>query len=341
MSVPGAAPAAAPAAPSSSGGVSVALTADKTSATVGDPLVLTIRIRHPKDVVVLSIDADRALQAATVLDQKDETPRPLPDGGLEEVRRVTVALYETGRKEIAPPRVTWHDAAGHDGSTAAASGVAIDVASILTPGQNEPADIKRPAAMPERLLWPFVVAGVVLLLAAAAYLLWRRRRGAVPAAAPVLPPPPPRPAHEIAYQELERLLSSGLLEQGRVKEFYIEFAAIVRRYLAARYGIDTFERTTYEVLEALRAHRLPVRASALAADVMGASDLVKFARYDADRDETRHAVENAYRLIDETRAPDAPPAAESAAAGRAGDAEPPAGTPAARRAATGGAGGAA
>jgi hypothetical protein len=132
-----------------------------------------------------------------------------------------------------------------------------------------------------------------------------------------VPAAPPRPAHEIAYAELERLLSSGLLEAGRVKEFHIELAEILRRYLEARYGIDTFERTTWEVMEALRAARLPIRVHAALGEFFAACDLVKFAKYLPDPAETRGTVERAYRLVDETREIPAPaaPAPAAAAAG--------------------------
>ena len=134
--------------------------------------------------------------------------------------------------------------------------------------------------------------------------------------APAAPPGPPRPAHETAYAELERLLSSGMLEKGLVKQFYIELAEILRRYLTARFEVETFERTTSEILEALRAVRLPVRALAATADFFAACDMVKFAKYLPAPDETRATVERSYALIDETKAREtAAPAAEGALAG--------------------------
>ncbi|MBI4169594.1 MAG: hypothetical protein HY510_06625, partial [Acidobacteria bacterium] len=182
-------------------------------------------------------------------------------------------------------------------------------ASVLGTGDTRPADIKPPARMPERRMWPWVLAALGLL-GAGAWLWWRRRRPAVALEAPAVPPLPP---HETAYAELERLLASGLLEKGRIKEFYIDLAEILRRYLEGRYGIDTFERTTFEILEALRAVRLPVRIAAATAEFLGECDLVKFARYLPAAEETRGTVERAYRLVDETRpAPAASEVAEQA-----------------------------
>ena len=108
-----------------------------------------------------------------------------------------------------------------------------------------------------------------------------------------------------------------------MKQFYIELAEILRRYVAARFGVDTFERTTAEILEALRLARLPTKGMALTSEFFGACDMVKFAKYVPPPEETRSTVERAYLLIDETRtreaaAPDRGLAATAGAAAGGG-----------------------
>jgi len=77
--------------------------------------------------------------------------------------------------------------------------------------------------------------------------------------------------------------------------------------------------TTSEILEALRLARLPLRGMTSTAEFFGACDMVKFARHAPPAEETRATVERAYRLIDETRAPEQPaeaPAGVAAGGGR-------------------------
>jgi hypothetical protein len=305
------APVTSPAPDSGASPVTLEVSADRSSVTVGDPVTLTFRLRHAKDVSVVTFDADGALAALEVLDQKEATPRVLEDGRVEEMRTVTVAAYETGSKEIAPVRVIYKDAAGKEGSVAARR-IPISVTSVLTEGQNEPADLKKPAEMPERALWPWMLLVALLVAALVAFLWWRRRRRR-PDADAVVPAAPPRPAHEIAYAELQRLLNSSLLEKGAVKEFYIELAEIIRRYLGSRYGVDTFDRTSSEILDSLRLARAPVKAMAMISEFLSACDLVKFAKHVPDKDETRRTVESAYRLVDETRMVETPAAPAPAA----------------------------
>jgi hypothetical protein len=306
------------AAPAPAGPVQLSGRIDHISVTVGDPVVLTYTLHRPAATEVVSFDADQALSSLTVLNQVQGAPRPLPDGSVEETRMLMVAAFKTGRQEIPAIKVLTRDASGHE-ETVASAPMSFDVASVLKEGESTPADLKHPFAMAETLYWPWVALGV-LMVAAVAYLWWRRRRRRPAPALPAVPPPVPRPEHEIAYEELQQLLASGRLERGEAKAFYIELAEILRRYLGRRFAIETFERTTFEILEALRAARLQANAASLAAQLLGSCDLVKFAKYLPERDETRRHVEQAYRLIDETRRREAPPAEATLGAVAAGGA---------------------
>lgn len=303
-----------PAPPEEAGPVRIEVSADRTNVTVGDPVAVSVRLVHPADVRITTFDPERSLGDIALLDRRSGEPLQLPDGRLQETRILRVARYETGPAEIPSFEAVFVDAAGKEGRVASRP-LAITVSSVLAEGDTGPADINKPAEMPERALWPWITAAA---LAAAALALWLRQRGKARRAATSAPPAPaapPRPPHETAYAELERLLSSGLLEKGRLKEFYIELAEIMKRYLTVRFGVDTFERTTSEILEALGLARLPVRGMTATAEFFGACDMVKFARHSPPPEETRVTVERAYRLIDETHAPDRAERPEGAAAG--------------------------
>ena len=309
-------PEAPPVAPAEAGAVRIEVQTDRKTVTVGDPITVTVRLIHPPEVRLTSFEPERYLGDLTLLDRKTAETRTLPDGRLLETRVLRVARYRIGTARIPSLEATFVDAAGKAGKVATAP-VPFAVGSILSEGDTRPADIKNPAVMAVRAIWPWVLAAMAAGAVAAVWMWRRRARRARPAAA--VPASPPRPAHDVAYAELERLLSAGLLEAGRVKQFYIELAEILRRYVAARFGVDTFERTTAEILEALRLARLPTKGMALTSELFGACDMVKFAKHVPPPEETRSTVERAYLLIDETRTREAaaPDRGLAAAAGAA------------------------
>ncbi len=291
------------AAATQAGDLRLQVTVDRTEVTVGDPVTLTVRLSYPKGTTLRSFAPERSLGSLALLDRTIAPQRLLEDGRMEETRVLKVAAYQVGAVEIPALQVQAVDASGQE-VKASSEAIALHVASVLKPGETAPADIKPQARMPERPLWPLVLLGLAAV-AAAGWLVWRRRR--------------PRPPEATAAPAAP--LSSGLLEAGRIKELYIEMAEILRRYVAARFGVETFERTSTEILEALRAARTPVKVTAMTAEFFAACDLVKFAKHRPGIEETRGAFEMAYRLVDETRpaapaaemVPEAPAAASGAA----------------------------
>jgi hypothetical protein len=316
---PSEAGAAAPGAAGAAGaaGVTLGARADHQQVTVGDPIAVTFTLRHPEGTTLAEFDADHALKDLEVLGQTTTAPKRLADGTVEEGRVITIAAYKTGSMEIPAVRAVLRDAAGQE-TEARSAPLPYTVISVLKAGESEPADLKRPVEMRERLLWPWFLLGA-LVLVVAAIVWWRRRRRRPEAPVPVVAAVPPRPEHEIAYEELEKLLSSGLLERGEMKAFYIALAEIIRRYLGRRFEFDTFESTTREILESMRGARLPSATTTLLSELLGLCDLVKFAKHVPGREETRASVERAYRLVDETKrtAPPALPGAEGAGTGQA------------------------
>jgi hypothetical protein len=297
------------AAEATAAGVELSVEADRMAATVGDPIELTVRLVVPADAEVRSFAPDQGLAALNILDRTVEPALQREDGRQEQVLRFRVAAYDLQGIEVPALQATVIEAGGEE-TTVSSQPLSITIASVLAGDDSEPADIKSPASMPVTRIWPWLLLAVALL-AAGAWWLWRRRRteGEEVAAAPAAPP---QPAHVVAYAELERLLSSGMLERGGVKEFYIELAEILKRYLEARFGIDTFERTTNEILESLRGGRISIKVKTAAAEFFIACDMVKFAKYQPTADETRSTVERAYRIIDETKRVPSTPAASPA-----------------------------
>ena len=289
---------------------------DRTKATVGDRILVTVTVTHPPDVTISPPSPVMESGSTLLLDQvQGAVPREkggqaekgTPPGGVREIFLFHAQAFETGTTGLPAFRVDWQGSGEKSGSVSTES-VPLEIVSVLKGPGEEPADIKPPAELPPPP-FPWEAAGiaalVLCLLGAALYLYRRRKRQ--PGALPEAPAVPAVPPHELAYRELERLLASHLLREGRIKEFHVEIAEIIKRYLAGRFGIETLERTSEEVLDEMKRVRVETASTGLVREFLAETDLVKFARHFPAEDEVRLTVDSAYRLVDQTKLVIAPP----------------------------------
>ena len=100
------------------------------------------------------------------------------------------------------------------------------------------------------LLLAYIAGGLLaaLLGGLLTWLIVRKLRARVL----LRPGPPPRPAHEIALEKLDRLGAYGFLENADNRPFYFAVSEVIREYLGARFGFDSLELTTDELIAELQ-----------------------------------------------------------------------------------------
>ncbi|HET6147163.1 MAG TPA: BatD family protein [Polyangia bacterium] len=271
---------------------------DKAEAHVGDAINLTVTAIGRRGVAV-NLPSTIALDPFTVLDRK-EAEQDLGDGKLRREFILMIAAYEPGEVEIPPVEVTYLGKRGEVRS-ARTTPVAIKIASLIA-NEPEPAlkDIAPPVAVRQQdLLLAYIAAGL-LAAAIGALVTWlvvRRLRGR----ALHRPGPPPRPAHEIALEKLDRLGAYGFLENADNRPFYFAVSEVIREYLGARFGFDSLELTTDELVAQLRRS---AGRELIMGEVQGwlsTCDLVKFAKISPSASEARGTLETAILIVSSTR----------------------------------------
>ena len=278
---------------------------DTTSILIGDPLWLTLTVSAGPGETVRFPDVADNLGKFELLTSTAPERLESGDGSTVQRRRFKVTTYETGRQSI--PRLEFV-AMGRDGSmdTLYTPELAVEVISLLSDTtETEVKPLKALVLAPK--LWHrlvFWAAAIVLLVVVPLIFAWRRylaRRTArlQEAARPVVPT---RPAHLVAFDELDRIRSLGLIEKGEIKLFHELVSAAVRNYITARFRIDALEMTTWEALVALE-DELPGgdRLYDSFRDFLETCDLVKFARYKPPLVEINSVFNLAYDLVECTR----------------------------------------
>jgi hypothetical protein len=144
-------------------------------------------------------------------------------------------------------------------------------------------------------------AGAVLLLLTAAAVVWLARRRWIRARSDAVPGPPPEPPVERYRRALDALRG----EIGRLPRdaFYDRLSAAIRRYVEETTGVPAPERTTRELIEALRARNLaPAPAREAIASVLQRADLAKFARIEDETTAALAALDEARSLAERLEA---------------------------------------
>jgi hypothetical protein len=280
----------------------IAARVDRAEAHVGDPIRVSI-VTVAKTGIPVNLPGTFDLGPFSLLGRDEATEQNLGDGRIRREFALRVAAYEPGPVELPAVDVTYLGPHG-EVKTVRTAPIAIKIASLIA-NEPEPAlkDAATPVAVMEENRVPLYVGGAVLAAALGALITFlvvrklRARRGERPG-------PPPRPAHEIALERLDRLGAYGFLENADNRPFYFAVSEVIRDYLGGRYGFDSLEMTTDELVVEMQRHAGRDLASFMLGEIQGwlsACDLVKFAKVSPTANEARGALEAAIRIVTATR----------------------------------------
>ncbi len=287
--------------------------------TVGDRITLRLEVTHPLNSQVTLPQLDHGEWGSLeVLDQSRPDTTDNNDGTATTGQDIVVTAFQPGQFQT-PPLVVTHQQA--DGSTEELSApvIQLTITSVLTDDTNL-RDLKPQANLPLPPLWPWLVAALLLGMLALSLLagvgLWlydRYRRRPRPQALPA-PIIDTRPPEVIAYAELDRIEALNLPAQHQIKQHYSLVDLCLRRYIEGRYQIPALEQTRSELQSSFRRSAVLAEHAAEFMDILGESDLVKFARYVPHADNVHGLVSRARALVrittPETVLESTPPAVE-------------------------------
>jgi len=286
-------------------------TLSKDKINVGDVVTLTLEVKsRPR----IKIDSFPKFELPG-LEVKKDSILPMRKEKGKEVRREMVEFtgFAVGSFTIPSVTVAYRNAKGDSGGQISSSPLTLTVESLLEPDSSRyKLKAEKPPLEIGRGWWLWILLGILGLLAVALFLYLRQKRKQ--AVSLPLEKIDLRPPWEIALSELEALLASPLLAEGKLKEFHIRLSEIFRIYSHRVYGIPAEDMTTQEQLELLKEF-LKGENWPLAKRFLYFCDLVKFARWGPERREIMENVERLKVLIEAGKtklSPASEPVAETA-----------------------------
>jgi len=278
-------------------GVICRASVDKESAFIGDEIEYSIDV-YPAGAgyeVVFPDNAERLGPFEIRRRRVVKSKYPFIDK--RRALRLILSAYSAGTHTIPPLTVRYRFKEG-EWKEKSTEPLTVEIKSLLSqePQAKDVKDIKGPVELRQNYLLRFVILILLFVLGAliAAFLIrYIRRRGRNPRICP---------AHEIAYRELEDIRRRGLIQQGKIKEFYTRLSDCIRRYLENRFFFRTSEMTSEEFLESVKDSAvLSAEHKLLLKDFLSSCDMVKFARYGPAQNEIETSFEKAKSFIDQTK----------------------------------------
>jgi hypothetical protein len=233
---------------------------------------------------------------------------------------VTTFALDSVRVPALPVQVS----AGRDTTIRSAPARTVTVVSVVGPDAKGIHGVAPLASFPQPgWAWALLALVGTGLLAGLANLWWRRRSGDEAVAVRARPDNGQTP-YEAATSWIRQLEESyDLSDPDAVKPFYVELSNALRVYLARELGVAAPERTTREVVEALR-HRpdVPSNAANRVQAVLQLADLAKFAGIRPTTDDHEKALREARAALDTIEAAPRSPSADGDASSTGRESQP-------------------
>ena len=285
----------------SQGAISIESDVDKANILIGDVFTYTVNIIHDGDVQIHTPALAQNLGMFEIRDYKVSEPAE-QDGKIVEKTEYMLSTFDTGEYEIPPLEIGYTvglDTILHIIKT---KPILINVASLNPDEAGDIRDIKPPLEPPRSFARLIILVVIIVLAIAIALFLYyyfkRRKEGKA-----LLPrrQKPPRPAHEIALEDLQKLVESDLLATGQVKQYYIELSEIIRLYIENRFSILSLEMTTDQLLGEMEREDLLPEYIETVKEFLISCDLVKFAKYIPSDKEDQDTTQLAFDFVEKSK----------------------------------------
>lgn len=276
-------------------------TVSKDTILIGDQVLWTSRMQVPRgtEVKVDSMSGYVVPGVELLGDFRIDTVKKTRDYSLIETKAL-ITSFDSG-SYLLPPIVLYLSRNGVPTDTLRLTEIPLEVTTIpIDTTTFEMYDLRPQFRYPVTFgeVVPWVLGAMVL--AAVVFIIWKLMKNRKKAGSPSVRPKPGDPPHIVALKDLERIRMEELWQKGKQKQFYTEVTEALRRYIEYRFGIRTLERTSHEILEDLSSAGLSPSSFESLKGIFSVADLVKFAKYQASREENEETLPTAVRFVNDT-----------------------------------------
>lgn len=276
---------------------------DSTSIQVGSQcrLVVEVSARQGARILWPTLKDHHLSKEIEVVGQRTEGDN---EEGLSTMRKVyTLTAWDEGRQTV--PALT----VDVDGKKYKTQAIALEVLTVQTDSirpddPKPPYDIQELPFSQEEWTPIYLWSLLALLLTIVGWYLFSRLRSGKPIISrkQILRQEPP---HQKALRRINEIKAARLDGGDDQKEYYTLLTEALRRYMSERFGFNAMEMTSQEIVQRLKADQDSTKIDELR-ELFATADLVKFARFAADRHIGEMYLANVVRFIEDTKLADTP-----------------------------------
>jgi hypothetical protein len=271
---------------------------DKTEALIGDQIGLSLQINTPSGTKWMNPDVVPADTVSAIeVVQTGEIQEATAGSYTQFLKTWKIAVFDTGLIRIPQMPIVLQSSLGFDTQYTNDIPLLISgVADSLGLAPIKPI-LREPAKFSDYVPYLLALVGIGILVLLT--ILYRRRK---PGEKTIVEIRDEKPAHVIAFEQLDALEREKLWQQGLIKEYHSRMNRIMRTYLEGRFGIPALESTSNEIIVQLRNRELPEGLQRQIREVMDVEDLIKFAKAEPPIDIHAQYLQFARSLIMQTKA---------------------------------------
>jgi len=276
---------------------------DRAVATTGDLITYRIQVDADPAHEVEMPEAGAEIAGFRIVDVGQAEPRE-KGGRILRERWYQLRADLVGSYVLPPIEVGYREeavAGAEPGpwQTLVTSEIFVEVESVL-PTDGEASDIRGLKPLREvrpPVPWMLIISMVLGVALLGAGLFWYLRRRASRRELP-----PPIPAHELAFEALNRLRSTDFDDPEAVRLFYFQISEVIRAYVEGRFRLNATDLTTEEILARLAAlDELVADQNHVLQEFLVDTDQVKFAHREASGRDIEGTYEQALGFVEATR----------------------------------------
>lgn len=256
--------------------------------TIGDPfeIVAVVSIPANKNISGPFIDS---IEPFAIIDQKHKIKQE--KGIANHNYRFKVVAFNIGDLKFPPLKFLIKEGTKID--TIQTNPVDIKIISILPENMKDINDIKEmiefPNPLPVIILIIVICAGLLFFFGTRYYKKLKQKRIIGERSIP---------CWERALNALDGLLKEDFINKGMIKRYYYTLTEILKRYLEERFNFPAIEQTTTEIVQSMKALKLPLRDEFK--DIFYYADMVKYAKFIPPPESNEEIVRRSRELIMKT-----------------------------------------